>query len=112
MKDKFLIILFLSGILALQPGCKRKTPEGELVSPDESSQAVAKYESGIEMVQIPAGRFTMGDEDEIDATPHEVVLSSFYMDTTLVTQAQYQKLMGDNPSRWKVEENPVEQVRW
>jgi formylglycine-generating enzyme required for sulfatase activity len=110
MRDKFLVVLILSGVLALQSGCKRRTPEGELASPNEPTQAVTQ--SGIEMVQIPAGRFTMGDSDEIDATPHEVVLSSFYMDTTLVTQAQYQKLMQDNPSRWKAKENPVEQVRW
>jgi len=110
MRKQFLIVLFLSGVLALQPGCKRRAPDDELVSSDEPTQAVT--ESGTEMVQIPAGRFTMGDEDEIDATPHEVVLNSFYMDATLVTQSHYQKIMGDNPSRWKVAENPVEQVRW
>ena len=54
----------------------------------------------------------MGDKDEIDAAPHEVVLSSFYIDTYLVTQEHYQRIMGDNPSRWQGEKNPVEQVRW
>lgn len=54
----------------------------------------------------------MGDKAEIDATPHEVVVSSFYLDKHLVTQEQYQKVMGGNPSRWKGDRNPVEQVRW
>ena len=54
----------------------------------------------------------MGDKSQVDAPPHEVAVSSFYIDKNLVTQAQYQKLMGANPSRWKVENNPVEQVRW
>ena len=34
------------------------------------------------------------------------------MDKHLVTQEQYQNIMGDNPSRWKADKNPVEQVRW
>ena len=64
------------------------------------------------MVLIAAGRFTMGDKDEPDATPHEVAVGSFYMDKYLVTQEQYEKLMKDNPSRWKGAKNPVEGVRW
>jgi len=54
----------------------------------------------------------MGDAKEVDATPHEVVVSSFYIDKHLVTQAEYQRVMGKNPSRWKAGANPVEQVRW
>jgi formylglycine-generating enzyme required for sulfatase activity len=65
-----------------------------------------------EMVSIPGGRFLMGDKDEADAKPHEVAVSTFFMDKTLVTQDQYEKAMGENPSRWKGVNNPVEQVRW
>jgi sulfatase modifying factor 1 len=54
----------------------------------------------------------MGDKDEVDAPPHEVTVSPFLMDRHLVTQEQYQRVMGDNPSRWKGPRNPVEQVRW
>jgi len=64
------------------------------------------------MVLIPGGRFIMGEENQIDAAPHEVVLSPFYMDKNLVTQEQYEKVMGENPSRWKGGTNPVEQMRW
>jgi formylglycine-generating enzyme required for sulfatase activity len=64
------------------------------------------------MVQIPAGRFLMGDPKEVDAPPHEVALSSFYLDKYLVTQEQFQKVLNENPSRWKGGTNPVEQVRW
>jgi formylglycine-generating enzyme required for sulfatase activity len=69
-------------------------------------------DSGVEMVHIAGGRFTMGDDKEIDARPHEVFVSSFYIDKRLVTQEEYQKVMGKNPSRWKGNRNPVEQVRW
>jgi len=54
----------------------------------------------------------MGDENEVDAKPHQVVVSSFYIDKHLVTQAEYQTVCGKNPSRWKAGRNPVEQVRW
>jgi len=54
----------------------------------------------------------MGDQSEIDAAPHEVVISPFYMDKNLVTQEQYERVTGQNPSRWKNPKNPVEQMRW
>jgi len=64
------------------------------------------------MVLIAGGTFTMGDPDEVDAPPHPVTVGAFWMDRYLVTQEQYQALMGSNPSRWKGPRNPVEQVRW
>lgn len=64
------------------------------------------------MVLIQGGTFKMGEKSEVDAPVHEVSVSSFWMDTHLVTQAQFEKAMGANPSRWKGEKNPVEQVRW
>ena len=85
-------------------GCKRQAPTA---APDKSNT-----ESGVEMVRLPGGTFIMGDDKEIDATPHEVVVTSFHIDKHLVTQAEYQRVTGKNPSRWKVAENPVEQVRW
>lgn len=63
-------------------------------------------------VRVAGGKFLMGDKDEVDAPPHEVTVRSFLMDRNLVTQEQYEKAMGDNPSRWKGDKNPVEQVRW
>jgi formylglycine-generating enzyme required for sulfatase activity len=65
-----------------------------------------------EMVLIKGGKFLMGDKNEVDATPHEVTVSPYYLDARLVTQDQFQKLMGANPARWKGGNNPVEQVRW
>ncbi len=64
------------------------------------------------MVQIPGGRFIMGDKEEVDAPPHEVEVGPFWIDKYLVTQEQYQKVTSANPSRWKASKNPVEQVRW
>src|SRR4051812_45296601 len=65
-----------------------------------------------EMVQITGGKFTMGTKDEVDAPLHPVAVASFSMDKFLVTQQEFERVVGSNPSRWKGEKNPVEQVRW
>lgn len=70
-------------------------------------------------VLIPAGMFMMGSpEDEpgrfARETLHKVTISKpFYMQTTPVTQGQWQRVMGSNPSYFKGDDNlPVEQVSW
>jgi formylglycine-generating enzyme required for sulfatase activity len=111
MRHFIITVLLLCAVLALIQGCERKTPgNGPKATSNSASETAA--ESKTEMVQLPGGRFMMGDKDEVDAQPHEVVVAPFYMDKHLVTQEQYQRTMGDNPSRWKSGRNPVEQVRW
>jgi formylglycine-generating enzyme required for sulfatase activity len=69
---------------------------------------------GMEFKLIPAGTFTMGDASgEDDETPHEVTLTKpFKMGVHEVTQAQYEQLMGTNPSESKGADNPVETLSW
>jgi formylglycine-generating enzyme required for sulfatase activity len=74
---------------------------------------------GIEMVYVQGGTFTMGCTSEQgsdcfnDEKPvHQVTLSSFYMGQYEVTQAQWKAVMGSNPSRFKGDNLPVEQVSW
>jgi formylglycine-generating enzyme required for sulfatase activity len=98
-------------------GCER-SPSTDEAKPAEANPAQAPSPGtnargmGPEMVRLPGGRFQMGDKGQPDAKPHMVEVSPFFMDSTLVTQAQYQKVMGANPARWKGNNNPVEQVRW
>ena len=67
----------------------------------------------MEFVRIKAGKFTMGDKDFDDATPHEVTLTKdYWMQTTETTQAQWESVMGKNPSEFKGAELPVETVSW
>ncbi len=70
--------------------------------------------SGIQMIVIPAGEFVMGsDHGEDDEKPaHKVILTSFHIDQYEVTQKEYERLMGKNPSKIKNPNHPVEQVRW
>ncbi|MEH1854403.1 MAG: SUMF1/EgtB/PvdO family nonheme iron enzyme [Nostoc sp.] len=72
----------------------------------------------LEMVQIPGGTFMMGSlEGEADTykdeSPlHQVTVPKFFMGKYAVTQAQYQEIMGSNPSNFKGEKRPVEKVSW
>jgi len=73
----------------------------------------------LEMVSLPAGQFLMGSPDsDSDASddekpPHQVKVNSFAIGKYPVTQAQYQAVMGTNPSHFKNNpQNPVEQVSW
>ena len=53
--------------------------------------------------------------EESEKPPHEVkILQSFYLQTTQITQGQWKKVMGDNPSQFKDcgDDCPVESVSW
>src|SRR5262249_43573326 len=70
----------------------------------------------IELVRIRSGSFIMGstDGESSEQPAHKIVINySFYMGKHEVTQAQWQKVMGNNPSKFKDCDNcPVEQVSW
>lgn len=82
--------------------------------------------AGISLVEIQPGTFRMGArskdkemekldrrfwEDELPV--HTVRISQrFWMGKYEVTQAQFKKLMGGNPSRFKAPRKPVENVSW
>lgn len=92
-----LVVLFFS--------CGKKTTEPEI--PDISN-----------MVFVPGGTFTMGDTAGIgfdeELPTHSVTLNSFYMAKYLVTQGEYEAIMGNNPaSGFGVGDNiPVYDVNW
>ena len=70
------------------------------------------------MLWCPSGTFQMGspegEEDrEDDETLHAVTLTlGFWLGRHEVTQAQWEKVMGSNPSRFKGPDRPVEKVSW
>jgi len=73
----------------------------------------------LEMVEIPGGSFTMGSPaTEAGRTPdegpqHRVDAPSFWMGKFEVTQAQWKAVMGGaNPSHFKGDELPAENVSW
>ena len=73
----------------------------------------------IDMVKVEAGTFMMGATPEMekpdsDEKPlHQVTLTNdYYMGKYEVTQALWQAVMGSNPSYFKGDNLPVEQVSW
>lgn len=70
------------------------------------------------MVYVEGGTFTMGatseqqSPDSDEKPTHRVSLSSYYIGKYEVTQALWKAVMGSNPSKWKGENLPVENVSW
>ncbi len=70
---------------------------------------------GIKFVLVPTGDFIMGtDNGKNDEKPiHKVVIDKpFYLGQYEITQAEWQKVIKNNPSKFKGENLPVEQVSW
>ena len=57
---------------------------------------------------IPGGVFLAGEVKSLK----EMSLNAFCMDQYEVTQAEYERVVGTNPSKLKGENRPVEQVSW
>ncbi|ACF14790.1 protein of unknown function DUF323 [Chloroherpeton thalassium ATCC 35110] len=68
----------------------------------------------IEMIFVQGGSFIMGSNDgRNDEKPvHQVTLDDFYIGKFPVTQAQWEAVMGNNPSHFRGENLPVESVSW
>ena len=72
-----------------------------------------KTASGVAMVYLRGGSFTMGDaKGAVDEKPHRVSVDAFYIDKHEVTQESYRKLIGSDYSRWRSSQAPTEQVTW
>ncbi|MGK5091271.1 formylglycine-generating enzyme family protein [Deltaproteobacteria bacterium TL4] len=121
------VVLALEGGDDSSQGCK----DDPFTSKDESLECarnawikqVAGFTNsiGMKFVPIPPGEFTMGSNESSDEKPpHKVTITKgFYMGQYEVTQEQWYKVMGNNPSYYKTEQvgvdsrnHPVEQVSW
>ena len=87
-----------------------------------STHSISFTANGVNFTMIPVegGTFTMGataeqgsDASDSEKPTHSVTLSSFYMGETEVSQALWQAVMGNNPSRFTGDsQRPVEEVSW
>lgn len=73
--------------------------------------------TGMEFVFVAGGCYPMGDNfgnGNADEEPvHETCVSDFYIGAYEVTQGQWEKVMGNNPSRFgKGRKYPVEYLSW
>jgi formylglycine-generating enzyme required for sulfatase activity len=82
-----------------------RTPAGEIVFPD----------LGLTLIPVPPGAFLRGtDQGEPDEGPvHRVqITQGFAMGKVPVTQAEYARVMGDAPCRFRGERLPADSVTW
>ena len=96
---------YLSIVLILLTAC---VPKQETIT-DEVSQGEITDKSGVEMVLVPAGEFTMGSDAECktyrddcsvdifvhENPPHKVNLAAYYIDKFEVTNAIYQDCVAE-----------------
>ena len=99
------------------------TPTPAIVT---QAKAIIEPITGMDMIWIEPGEFMMGSPSGFlgiggedgrykDETQHKVILSQgFYLGKHEVTQGQWQKVMGNNPSHFKDcgSTCPVEQISW
>ena len=85
----------------------------------DSSQTITVNGISFKMVRVEGGTFTMGatpeqgsDAEDDEKPTHKVTLSTYYIGETEVTQALWEAVMGSNPSKFKGENRPVEEVNW
>src|SRR6056297_1741238 len=106
----WIVIVMVSGILAFG-GCA-----GDKTLPEQTTAQNLQ----MEFAYIPAGEFVMGSPSYdtgrfADEVLHKVeITESFYIQTTEVTQHQWETVMGNNPSEFKHcgLDCPVENVSW
>jgi formylglycine-generating enzyme required for sulfatase activity len=101
--------------------------ESRVVEPKEVPESLKEQTSlpseftnslGMKFKLIPAGKFLMGSPTHEkgrnnDELQHAVILTKpYYMGIYPVTQAEYKRVIGSNPSRIQKDCHPVEQISW
>lgn len=88
---------------------------GSSTPPVPKPGSIVRDQLGMELVYVPAGSFMMGSNNgpNNEKPVHQVTIKEgFYMGRYEVTQAQWKQVMGNNPSYFKGDNLPVEQVTW
>ena len=72
--------------------------------------------TAMEFILVHGGCYKMGDtvgDGYVDELVHEVCVEDFYIGKYEVTQGEYKRIAGKNPSYWKGGDKfPVEKVNW
>ena len=132
MKFRMLLsALLLAAGIVFVAGCGKKSSEGAKDAKEEARRAEEELQKSLpggvlklpgdiklELIRVEAGTFTMGSPTNEagrwdNERQHQVTLTrDFYLGQTEVTQAQWKAVMGYDPSGFKGDDLPVEQVSW
>ena len=95
------------------------TTGSSVVSASNVISIPVKNDITIDMVKVEAGTFMMGatsemqNPDDYEKSVHQVTLTNdYYMGKYEVTQDLWKTVMGSNPSYFKGDDLPVEQISW
>jgi formylglycine-generating enzyme required for sulfatase activity len=102
-----------------QPATTQQQTSTQTTQPAATGQPAVQTETPVinTMVRINGGTFTMGSPENEPGRygaelQHKVTVDNFYMSKYEITQKEYQEVMGTNPSRFKGDNLPVENVSW
>jgi formylglycine-generating enzyme required for sulfatase activity len=92
-------------------------PKSPTVRESEASFTENLKGVALTMILVPGGKFKMGspegEGDEDERPEREVTVPGFYIGKYEITQAQWEAVMGNDPSYFKGDRNlPVENVSW
>ena len=129
---KLLSLLVLLSLVCSLVGCSQpanKQTENRSGTPDEATESISLEvaEQNVtenpekkvpeNFVLIKGGSFQMGSPQSeawrsADETQHSVTVSDFYMSKYELTQKEYEEITGNNPSNFKGDNLPVENISW
>jgi formylglycine-generating enzyme required for sulfatase activity len=99
--------------LTLRARRKRRPPALPLTTPAQPNVVDLGNGVMLETVDLPGGEFRMGGERyDWEKPPHRVRVSPFAIGKYPITQSQWKAVMGENPSSFKGDDLPVENVSW
>lgn len=119
-----LAAIALMGCGAAGDGTAKQIPDSSVAEPPVSAESMAAADgetqnSGTDdgLVLITGGTFEMGSPQaeawrSEDEQTHSVSMSDFYLSPYEVTQEEYERVMGTNPSTFSGPDLPVEMVSW
>ena len=108
------LVPVVAAAVAFAGGCKSRTESATGGSSPTTQVQPFTSPSNVNMVLVPGGSFLMGNDSgpESEQPTHMVNVSGFAIDVYEVTQDQLAALETPNPSQFKGDRHPVEQMRW
>ncbi len=98
-----------------QERLRRQREEKERAKKErEEQEKIITNSIGMKFALVPAGEFIMGSKEyDYEKPVHKVTIKKpFYLGIYPVTQKEWKVVMGDNPSSFKGDNLPVEDVSW
>lgn len=118
MRKMILLLVTLSLLFSLAACSQTEKSDASSEQPPASnSLEVADMQVPENFVLIKGGSFQMGSPESeawrsTDETQHTVTVSDFYMSRYELTQKEYEEIIGNNPSNFKGDDLPVENISW